>query len=232
MIRLNDVSKVYDMGEIKTEALKGVDLEVRNGEFVCVLGPSGSGKSTMLNVISGLDTPTSGEIEVDGMTISNYSSKELTKFRRDYLSFIFQSYNLFQTLTVGENVELAAKISENPLELDGVLAKIGILEQKDKFPSQLSGGEQQRVSIARAVIKNPKIMFCDEPTGALDESTAKEVLGVLEMLNKEYKTTMIVISHNPNIGEMSDRIVKLNSGRIVEIKVNETKKSAKEIAWT
>ncbi|QVK20676.1 ABC transporter ATP-binding protein [Mycoplasmatota bacterium] len=232
MIRLNDVSKVYDMGEIKTEALKGVDLEVRNGEFVCVLGPSGSGKSTMLNVISGLDTPTSGKIEVDGMTISNYSSKELTKFRRDYLSFIFQSYNLFQTLTVGENIELAAKISENPLELDDVLAKIGILEQKDKFPSQLSGGEQQRVSIARAVIKNPKIMFCDEPTGALDESTAKEVLGVLEMLNKEYKTTMIVISHNPNIGEMSDRIVKLNSGRIVEIKVNETKKSAKEIAWT
>jgi len=232
MIKLEKVTKIYDTGEVKTEALKDVDLLINQGEFVCVLGPSGSGKSTMLNVISGLDVPTSGVIEVDGEVTSSYSTKELTLFRRLSLSFIFQSYNLFQSLTVGENVELAAKISENPLDLDDVLDKVGILAQRDKYPSQLSGGEQQRVSIARAVIKNPKMMFCDEPTGALDEETAKEVLGVLEMLNKEYKTTMVVISHNPNIADMSDRVIKLNSGKVVEVKINETKKLAKEIAWS
>lgn len=230
-IKLQKVSKVYKMGEVETHAVKDVSLEIKEGEFVVLLGPSGSGKSTMLNICSGLDNPTSGIINIDGEIISNMSSKELTKFRRDNLGFIFQQYNLLQTLSVKENVEVGREVSLLPFTVEEVLEQVGLSPQADKYPFQLSGGEQQRVSIARAVVKNPKIMFCDEPTGALDEDTAKEVLAVLQKLNETYKTTVILITHNPSIGTMADRIIKLNSGQVVEDIVNENKLDASMISW-
>ncbi len=231
MISLKNVKKIYETGEVKTHALKGVDLEIKKGEFVCILGPSGSGKSTLLNCISGLDLPTSGKIVVDGKDISNYTSEQLSELRKDYFGFVFQSYNLFNSLKIGENVNLIASLTDKPLDTDKVLKSVGIYDQKDKFPSQLSGGQQQRVSIARAVVKNPKIMFCDEPTGALDEESSKEVLEVLENLNIEHNTTMVVITHNKAIAAMSDKVVKVNSGEIVEITENSIKIKAKDLVW-
>ena len=230
-IKLENVSKIYVMGEVETHAVKKATLEIHKGEFVVLLGPSGSGKSTMLNICSGLDNPTGGVITIDGEVISDMNSKELTKFRRDNLGFIFQQYNLLQTLNVKENVEVGREVSFLPFTVAEVLEQVGLTPQIDKYPFQLSGGEQQRVSIARAVVKNPKIMFCDEPTGSLDEDTAKEVLGVLQKLNEMYKTTIILITHNPSIGAMADRIIKLNSGEVVEDYKNKTKLDASEISW-
>ncbi len=230
-IKLENVTKTYFTGEVETHAVKNVNLEIKNGEFVVLLGPSGSGKSTMLNIISGLDNSTSGKIIIDDEIISDMNSKELTKFRRDNLGFIFQQYNLLQTLSVKENVEVGREISKLPFTVEEVLDQVGLAGHENKYPFQLSGGEQQRVSIARAVVKNPKIMFCDEPTGALDEEMAKEILGILQKLNETYKTTVVLITHNPNIGAMADRIVKLNSGEIVEIIVNKNKLRASEISW-
>lgn len=230
-IKLENVTKTYFTGEIETHAVKNVDLEIMNGEFIVLLGPSGSGKSTMLNIISGLDNPTSGKISIDDEIISDMNSKQLTKFRRDNLGFIFQQYNLLQTLSVKENVEVGREISKLPFTVEEVLEQVGLTSQENKYPFQLSGGEQQRVSIARAVVKNPKIMFCDEPTGALDEKMAKEILGILQKLNKKYKTSVVLITHNPSIGAMADRIIKLNSGEVVEIIVNKNKLKASEISW-
>lgn len=230
-IKLENVSKIYVMGEVETHAVKNATIEIKDGEFVVLLGPSGSGKSTMLNICSGLDNPTSGVITIDGEVISDMNSKELTKFRRDNLGFIFQQYNLLQTLSVKENVEVGREVSKLPFTVEEVLEQVGLTPQINKYPFQLSGGEQQRVSIARAVVKNPKIMFCDEPTGSLDEDTAKEVLGVLQRLNETYKTTVILITHNPSIGAMADRIIKLNSGEVVEDVYNKTKLDASEISW-
>ncbi len=230
-IKLENVTKTYFTGEVETHAVKNVDLEIKNGEFVVLLGPSGSGKSTMLNIISGLDSTTSGKIIIDDEIISDMSSKQMTKFRRDNLGFIFQQYNLLQTLSVKENVEVGREISKLPFTVEEVLEQVGLTGHEDKYPYQLSGGEQQRVSIARAVVKNPKIMFCDEPTGALDEEMAKEILGILQKLNETYKTTVVLITHNPNIGAMADRIIKLNSGEIVEIIVNKNRLKASEISW-
>jgi putative ABC transport system ATP-binding protein len=226
-----NVSKVYKMGEVETHAVKDISLEIKDGQFVVLQGPSGSGKSTMLNICSGLDKPTSGIINIDDEVISNMNSKELTKFRRDNLGFIFQQYNLLQTLSVKENVEVGREVSLLPFTVEEVLEQVGLSTQTDKYPFQLSGGEQQRVSIARAVVKNPKIMFCDEPTGALDEDTAKEILGVLQKLNETYKTTIVLITHNPSIGAMADRIIKLNSGEIVEDLINKSKLDASDISW-
>jgi len=231
-IKLEDVTKIYESGEIKTYACKNMNIEIKDGEFIVVLGPSGSGKSTMLNIISGLDTPTSGKISIDKDIISDMTTKELTKFRRNNLGFIFQQYNLLQTLNVSENVEVGREVGIDPFEIDEVLEQVGLLNQKHKYPYQLSGGEQQRVSIARAVVKKPKIMFCDEPTGALDEETAKEVLSVLKKLNEVYKTTLVIITHNPSIGMMADRIIKLNSAEIVEVIENKERLSAYEINWS
>ncbi len=231
MIKLQNVTKIYSTGEVETTALKNVDLEITEGEFVVLLGPSGSGKSTMLNVCSGLDNPTSGIITIDQDVISSMNSKELTKFRRNNLGFIFQQYNLLQTLNVRENVEVGREVSLNPFTVEEIVEKVGLTQNIEKYPFQLSGGEQQRVSIARAVVKNPKIMFCDEPTGALDEENAKEILGVLQMLNREFQTTIILITHNPSIGVMANRIVKLNSGEIVDIIENKNVKNASEITW-
>ncbi|MBU1019962.1 MAG: ABC transporter ATP-binding protein [Firmicutes bacterium] len=230
-IKLENVTKIYVTGEVETYAVKNINLEVQNGQFIVLLGPSGSGKSTLLNVISGLDNPTSGLIQIDEDIISTMDSKRLTKFRRDNLGFIFQQYNLLQTLSVKENVEVGREVSTDPFTIEEVLDQVGLIPQAEKYPYQLSGGEQQRVSIARAVVKNPKIMFCDEPTGALDEETAKEVLGVLQKLNQTYKTTVVLITHNPSIGAMADRIIKLNSGEIVEDIMNQNKVDAKEIYW-
>ncbi len=230
-IKLENVTKTYFTGEIETHAVKNVDLEIMNGEFIVLLGPSGSGKSTMLNIISGLDNPTSGKISIDDEIISDMNSKQLTKFRRDNLGFIFQQYNLLQTLSVKENVEVGREVSKLPFTVEEVLEQVGLSSQENKYPFQLSGGEQQRVSIARAVVKNPKIMFCDEPTGALDEEMAKEILGILQKLNEIYKTSVVLITHNPSIGAMADRIIKLNSGEVVEIIVNKNKLKASEISW-
>lgn len=230
-IRLENVTKIYVTGEVETYAVKNINLEIADGQFIVLLGPSGSGKSTLLNVISGLDNPTSGFITIDEDVISDMDSKQLTKFRRDNLGFIFQQYNLLQTLSVKENVEVGREVSKDPFTIDEVLLQVGLMSQTSKYPYQLSGGEQQRVSIARAVVKNPKIMFCDEPTGALDEETAKEVLAVLQKLNQTYKTTVVLITHNPSIGAMADRIIKLNSGEVVEDIMNQNKVDAKEIYW-
>lgn len=230
-IKLEKVTKIYSTGEVDTVALRDVDLDIIDGEVIVLLGPSGSGKSTLLNVCSGLDNPTSGTITIDGEVISDMNNKELTKFRRDNLGFIFQQYNLLQTLNVKENVEVGHAVSKDPFTVEEIIEQVGLTPNITKYPFQLSGGEQQRVSIARAVVKKPKIMFCDEPTGALDEENAKEVLGVIQKLNEIYNTTVVLITHNPSIGVMADRIVKLNNGEVVEVIINKDKKPASEIVW-
>ncbi len=230
-IKLENVTKIYTTGEVETVALKHVNLEIKEGEVILLLGPSGSGKSTLLNVCSGLDNPTEGVITIDGEVISEMNSKQLTKFRRNNLGFIFQQYNLLQTLSVKENVEVGREVSTDPFTVEEIVEQVGLTPNISKYPFQLSGGEQQRVSIARAVVKKPKIMFCDEPTGALDEENAKEVLGVIQELNEKYKTTVVLITHNPSIGVIADRIVRLNSGEVVEIIDNKNKLRASEISW-
>lgn len=228
---LKGVTKIYQVGEINTYALKDVDMNINEGEIMVILGASGSGKSTLLNVISGLDSPTSGEIYFNDQVISRYTSSQLTKFRRDELGFIFQQYNLLQNLTVRENVEIGAALSKQPLNIDEVISVVGLGDKANKYPYQLSGGEQQRVAIARSVAKNPAIMFCDEPTGALDENTGKQVLELLQNMNEKYGMTIVIITHNPSIAELADRVVRMNSGEIQEQWKNEYKKKVREIKW-
>lgn len=232
MITLENVFKTYKTGDVETHALRGVSLSINDGEFIVILGPSGSGKSTLLNVISGLDNITSGSIKFNGEEISKYKEDKLTEFRRDNLGFIFQQYNLLQNLTVYENIQMGADLSKNPLDINETLKHVGLEDSKDKYPSQLSGGQQQRVSIARSVVKNPSIMFCDEPTGALDEETAKQVLNLLQKLNKELKTTTVIITHNPSIANMADTVIRMNSGKIEEIYKNKEKLTANELKWS
>lgn len=231
MITLTDVTKTYRNGDIETDALKNIDLEISEGEFAVILGPSGSGKSTLLNVISGLDTVTSGKITFFDQELTGLPESGMTRFRRQYLGFIFQQYNLLQNLTVYENIQIGADIGTNPLDIDELLAKIGLNDTRNKYPSQLSGGEQQRVSVARSLAKNPAVIFCDEPTGSLDEVNSKNVLKLLQDLNREYKKTIVVITHNVGISEMSDKVIKMNSGKIVEVTVNKTIKDAHDIHW-
>ncbi len=230
-IELKDVTKWYQSGDVKTTALKHVDLTIKDGAFVVVLGPSGSGKSTLLNVMSGLDTLSEGRITIGDDVISEMSSKQLTLFRRKHLGFVFQQYNLLQTLTVKENVDIGAHIAQTPLSSEDVLERVQLQAHMDKYPFQLSGGEQQRVSIARALVKQPKILFCDEPTGALDETTAKEVLGLLQRLNETYGTTVLLITHNQSIAELADCVVKLNSGEVVDVVDQKDKRRAEDIHW-
>jgi putative ABC transport system ATP-binding protein len=232
LIKMKNVSKIYQNGDFETKALNQVDLTINRGEFIVVLGPSGSGKSTFLNVLSGLDIPTEGEIFIDELEISKLNQKELTKFRRENLGFIFQQYNLLSTLTARENIELGYQIAKEPFDIDEMLKSVEIFDQKSKFPSQMSGGQQQRVSIARALVKKPKILFCDEPTGALDEKTGKGILELLSQLNKKYQTTIVLITHNPAISLMADRVIKMNSGRVVDIQVNQEKAEAADISWS
>ena len=231
MITMTNVTKTYKTGDVETYALKDVNLTIEEGEFVVILGPSGSGKSTLLNVISGLDTVTSGEITFKGETLTNLDEEEMTAFRRKHLGFIFQQYNLLQNLNVYENIQIGSDIGTAPLDIAELLEKVGLEKARNKYPSQLSGGEQQRVSIVRSLAKNPDIIFCDEPTGSLDEENSKKILQLLQNLNEDYNKTVIVITHKLGIAEMADKVIKMNSGQITEVTLNEVKKNAKDISW-
>lgn len=231
MITMTNVTKTYKTGDVETYALKDVNLTIEEGEFVVILGPSGSGKSTLLNVISGLDTVTSGEITFRGETLTNLDEEEMTAFRRKHLGFIFQQYNLLQNLNVYENIQIGSDIGTAPLDIGDLLEKVGLEKSRNKYPSQLSGGEQQRVSIVRSLAKNPDIIFCDEPTGSLDEENSKKILQLLQDLNEDYNKTIIVITHNLGIAEMADKVIKMNSGQITEVTLNEVKKNAQDISW-
>ena len=219
------------MGDVKIRALNGVDFKIDKGEFAVVLGPSGAGKSTILNILGGMDTCTTGEITVDGKRIDKYSSRQLTAYRRYDIGFVFQFYNLVQNLTVKENVELATQICKEPLDIVKTIEAVGLSDRIGNFPSQLSGGEQQRVAIARALAKNPKMLLCDEPTGALDEKVGKQTLKLLQEINKKYGTTIIIVTHNPSISNMANTTIKLNSGSIVENVHNKKILDAESIGW-
>ena len=225
------VSKLYEMGEVTVTALTGIDLDVFTGECLVILGPSGSGKSTLLNLLGGMDRPTAGEVAFRGEPLSGATANGLTKFRRRHVGFVFQFYNLVPSLTALENVEMATEIAVDPRDPMETLDLVGLSERADHFPSQLSGGEQQRVAIARAVAKNPDVLLCDEPTGALDYRTGKVVLDVLRSVNETLGTTLLLITHNAAIGAMGDRVVRMRSGRIAELTVNEHPLTAGEIEW-
>ncbi len=231
LMEVNNLSKHYKMGEVTVKALQEASFQLKEGEFVVILGPSGSGKSTLLNILGGMDQPSQGEVLVKGESITNYSDKQLTNYRRDKIGFVFQFYNLMANLTAKENVELATEICKEPLDIDEVLDDVGLEERKDHFPSQLSGGEQQRVAIARAVAKNPLLLLCDEPTGALDYQTGISILALLSKINKEYGKTVLVITHNAPIANMADRVIKMRSGKIVEDRYNENPVNPEGIEW-
>ena len=220
-IEFKNVKKVYQMGEVEIEALRGVDLTIDKGEFVIIAGASGAGKSTILNILGGMDSCTSGDIFVDGREISKFSNKELTTYRRYDIGFVFQFYNLVQNLTAKENVELATQISKNPLDIDETIAAVGLRERAQNFPAQLSGGEQQRVAIARALAKNPKLLLCDEPTGALDYNTGKQILKLLQDMCKSHHISVVVITHNLALTAMGDKVIKVRNGAIESIEINE-----------
>ena len=228
---LKNVKKVFKTGNTTTHALDGVSFDIQKGEVIVILGPSGSGKSTMLNVLSGIDTPTSGKVMYIDDEIGKFTDKELTKYRRENLGFIFQSYNLIPNLTIYENVELGSHLSDNPLNINELLEVVGLLDMKNKFPYQLSGGQMQRVAIARAVAKNPSVLFCDEPTGALDEKMGKQTLKLIQEINKKYKTTVIIVTHNPSIANLGNTVIKMNSGKVVDIHKNENIMDASNIRW-
>jgi len=231
LIKGNGIRKDYQMGEVVVTALRGVDFEIYEGEFVVVLGPSGSGKSTLLNIIGGMDTPTGGELYYKDELISEYDEGALTRYRRNSVGFVFQFYNLMPNLTAGENISLSVEIAKDPLEIDYVLEKIGLSERKNHFPAQLSGGEQQRVAIGRAIAKNPELLLCDEPTGALDVSTGVEVLKFLKLFNEELGKTVVIITHNSDIGKMADRVFYIRDGSIERIAVNEKPMRPEEVSW-
>ncbi len=228
---VEELNKYYQMGEVTVKALQNASFEVKEGEFVVILGPSGSGKSTLLNIIGGMDKPTNGKVYLEDNEITNYSERQLTNYRRGKIGFVFQFYNLMANLTAKENVELATEICKDPLNIDTVLENVGLGERKDHFPSQLSGGEQQRVAIARAVAKNPLILLCDEPTGALDYKTGIAILSLLSKINREYKKTVMVITHNAPIAQMADRIIKMRSGKIVYNQINNNQIDPERIEW-
>jgi len=225
------LTKVYHMGEVDVHALRGIDLDLYEGEFAVLLGPSGSGKSTLLNILGGLDVPTSGQVIYLGEELTRYDDAELTRYRRQNVGFVFQFYNLIPSLTARENVALVTEISREPMPPEEALKLVGLADRMDHFPSQLSGGEQQRVAIARAVAKRPKVLLCDEPTGALDVKTGIVVLEAIERVNRELGTTTAVITHNAAIAGMADRVVSLSDGRIADVKVNETKVTVRQLAW-
>jgi putative ABC transport system ATP-binding protein len=225
------LTKVYRMGEAEVHALRGVDLEIRPGEFIVLLGPSGSGKSTLLNILGGLDAPTSGDVRFLEHALTGASEAELTRYRREHVGFVFQFYNLIPSLTARENVALVTDIAEHPMRPEEALAWVGLSERLDHFPAQLSGGEQQRIAIARAVAKRPQVLLCDEPTGALDYETGKLVLEVIAKINAELGTTAMVITHNAAIAGMADRVLRLGDGRIVGEERPARKLTPAEISW-
>ncbi|MGL5330425.1 MAG: ABC transporter ATP-binding protein [Peptostreptococcaceae bacterium] len=230
-IEFKDVRKIYKMGEVEIAALNGVEFSVNKGEFVVIAGASGAGKSTILNILGGMDSPSSGEVIVDNKRIDSYSNKELITYRRYDIGFVFQFYNLVQNLTARENVELATQICENPLDIDEVMDAVGLSHRKNNFPAQLSGGEQQRVAIARALAKNPKLLLCDEPTGALDYNTGKSILKLLQDTCKSMGMTVIIITHNLALTPMGDKVIEVKNGKIQQVTINENPLSVERIEW-
>lgn len=231
IIEIKDLVKEYIMGEVIIKAVDGVSFTVAAGELVVVLGASGAGKSTVLNILGGMDFPTSGEVWVNGRDIARFKPNELTLYRRKHVGFIFQFYNLMPNLTALENVELAAQICDKPLDAVSVLKEVGLQERLDNFPAQLSGGEQQRVSIARAVAKNPTLLLCDEPTGALDYMTGKAILKLLRDVNREFKKTVMIITHNSPVAQMADKVVRMKNGKVESLELNENPLPIERIEW-
>ena len=230
-LELSNIKKSFGEGNSKIEVLKDINLSVDKGEFVVLLGPSGSGKSTLLNIIGGIDSADSGEIKIRDKKMSDMNEKTLTNYRREHLGYIFQMYNLIPNLTVRENIEVGAYLSKNPLNIDDIIETLGLKQHQDKIPNQLSGGQQQRCAIGRAIVKNPDILLCDEPTGALDYNTSKEILALIEEVNQKYGNTVIMVTHNDAIKNMADFVVKLRDGVIRKSYRNETKIAAQELDW-
>jgi len=231
ILEIVNLTKEYIMGEVTVSALRGVSLSIYAGEFIVILGPSGSGKSTLLNIIGGIDKPTSGDVIFGGKNMALASERELTLFRRNAVGFVFQFYNLIPNLTARENIALAAELSSDPISADVLLEDIGLSDRGNHFPSQLSGGQQQRVAIARAVGKNPALLLCDEPTGALDLQTGIQVLRILKNFNRQYKKTVVIITHNTDLGKIADRVFHVKDGLIDRIQVNESTLSPEEVTW-
>ena len=231
VFRAQGLTKIYRMGDVEVHALRGIDLELRAGEFVVMLGPSGSGKSTLLNILGGLDVPSAGQMWYHGEDLTNAGDARLTRFRRDNVGFVFQFYNLVPDLTIKENIEVTAHLSKNPLNIDDLLRSLGLYEHRNKFPRQVSGGQQQRCAIGRALVKNPGLLLCDEPTGALDYKTSKEILRLMEDVNRTYGCTIIIVTHNAAIARMANRVLRLRDGRIVEDELNELPVAAAELDW-
>lgn len=230
-VKLENVTKIYKMGEVEIRAVDGIDFSISKGEFVVIVGPSGAGKTTVLNILGGMDTASGGKVLVDGRDIAQYKPKQLIGYRRDDIGFVFQFYNLVPNLTALENVELALQICKDPLDAKKVMEEVGLGERLDNFPAQLSGGEQQRVSIARALAKNPKLLLCDEPTGALDYNTGKAILKLLQDTCREKGMTVIVITHNSAIAPMADRIIRIKNGKVSSMELNEHPVSVETIEW-
>ena len=230
-LEIQQIKKHFGEGESRVDVLRGIDISIEKGEICVLLGPSGSGKSTLLNIIGGIDTPDSGKITIHGETIGEMNEKNLTLYRRKHLGYIFQMYNLIPNLNIKENVEVGAYLSDNPLDVDDLLKTLGLYEHRHKLPNQLSGGQQQRTAIGRAVVKNPDILLCDEPTGALDYHTSKEILKLLEDVSRKYGNTVVMVTHNDALQNMADRVVKLRDGKIRKNFVNETKIPAAELEW-
>ena len=230
-IEFKNVNKIYQMGEVEINAINNASFQIDKGELVCILGPSGAGKTTALNILGGMDFPTSGDVIVDGVNISTLKNKALISYRRHDIGFVFQFYNLIQNLTALENVELAVQLCKDYKDPKKVLEDVGLSERINNFPSQLSGGEQQRVSIARAIAKNPKLLLCDEPTGALDYNTGKQILKLLERESKENNMTVLIITHNSAIAPMANKVIKFKNGCVEDIIINENPKTIDEIEW-
>ncbi len=230
-LEVKDLNKGFGDKTNRIEVLKNLSLNVEKGEFCVLLGPSGSGKSTLLNILGGIDYPDGGEVKINGEKMNSLNSKKLTMFRRNHLGYVFQMYNLIPDLTVRENIEVGAYLSKKPLNLDELIETLGLKEHQDKLPSQLSGGQQQRTSIGRAIIKNPDILLCDEPTGALDYNTSKEILKLIEKVNQKYGSTVIMVTHNDAIKYMADRVVRLRDGQILKNYLNDKKIKAEDLEW-
>lgn len=230
-LEIKNIKKHFGEGESRVEVLKGIDIEIEKGEFCVLLGPSGSGKSTLLNIIGGIDAADEGYISINGEKTADMNEKALTLYRRKHLGYIFQMYNLIPNLNIKENIEVGAYLSDNPLDVDDLLKTLGLYEHRHKLPNQLSGGQQQRTAIGRAIVKNPDMLLCDEPTGALDYNTSKEILQLIEDVNKKYGNTIVMVTHNDAIKQMADRVVKLRDGMIRKNYLNETKLTAEELDW-
>lgn len=230
-VEMRDIHKAFGTGGSRVEVLRGIDIQIEKGQLCVLLGPSGSGKSTLLNILGGIETADTGTVCVDGERIADLREKALTNYRRRHLGYVFQTYNLIPNLTVRENIEVGAYLSDHPLDVDELMDTLGIADQRDKLPSLLSGGQQQRTSIGRAVVKNPDILLCDEPTGALDYNTSKEILKLIENVNRKYGCTVVMVTHNDAIRHMADQVLYLRDGAIRKSYFNDTKVSASELEW-